>query len=168
MKAKFPRNIANIYVILIGNYLLFWGPIYTLKIYPTLYVSFFSITLKIDMMKINDIYDRVNGYLLQVFNIHWCKKNLQHYMLALPYFNYISIMTFRREIFLTFMVEDGAYITRLMKWLKLDLIAKTKYIFLEGKFRLTKKYFQWNISNIYVSIFGYYLQFWGLMYRYKI
>ena len=64
------------------------------------------------MIKIDDIYARTTGYLIQHIHVHWCMQNSQHSMFAHPDFNNILIDNYNREILLTFMLADGVYITR--------------------------------------------------------
>ena len=61
-------------------------------------------------MKIDDIYVRKTECLPVALRLNWCRKINQHYMLAYPVFNRISIYTYKGEIFLTFMLEDDVYI----------------------------------------------------------
>ena len=56
-----------------------------------LYVKFSDIIFNNNMIKITDIFVGMTESILQQINIHWYKKNNQHYMLAHPDFNNISI-----------------------------------------------------------------------------
>ena len=71
-------------------------------------------------MKITEIYVRINGYLIQEIIIYGYWKSNQQYMLDHLFFNEISIYTYRPEIFLTFMLSDGVYITSTLKQLKAE------------------------------------------------
>ena len=63
------------------------------------------------MIKISDIYVSTPVYLLQQISLYQGRNNSQHYMLARPDFKNISIDTYRREMFPTFMLIAGVYIT---------------------------------------------------------
>ena len=43
------------------------------------------------MIKIDNIYASTTGSLLQMINTHWCRESIQHYLLANPDYNNISI-----------------------------------------------------------------------------
>ena len=78
------RNISNIYVSIFGIFLQFWRLKYKQKTQPTFYISFYNIQFNNNMMKIADIYVSITGYFFLQINIHQCRKNIQHYMLAFP------------------------------------------------------------------------------------
>ena len=63
------------------------------------------------MIKIADIYVSIAWYILHWNNIYQCRKNSQHSMLSHPGLLDISIYTCLQEGLLTFMLEDGGYIT---------------------------------------------------------
>ena len=75
------------------------------------------------MIRIDDIYVSTTASLLWKINIHRCKKNTQHYMLANPYFDKISIDSYKREILPILMLEDGVYITLPLNRLYVEVIA---------------------------------------------
>ena len=64
------------------------------------------------MITIADIYVSISGYIIQEIIIHQCRTNRQHSMLSHPGLLDISIYTCLQEGLLTFMLEDGVYITR--------------------------------------------------------
>ena len=70
----------------------------------------------------SDTYVRITGYIIQQININWCRKSIQHFMLADSDFNNISIDTYKREIFPTFMLADGEYIIRSLNRLYVEVI----------------------------------------------
>ena len=74
-------------------------------------------------MKIADIYVRITGYLIQEIIIHQWRINSQYFMLA-HIFPKIIIYTYKREIFLTFMLADGFYITLPLEWVNVEEISK--------------------------------------------
>ena len=118
-----PSNIVNIYVIIFGKPIHFWHLVYIWLLYPTCYVSFSNIIFKHNMIKIANIYVRTTGYILQMIYICWCMENSQHYMLSNPDFNNIPIDHYKWEIFTTFMLSCGIYVTRSLNWLYVEVIA---------------------------------------------
>ena len=83
-KKYFQINITKIYVSIFVNYLQFWGLRYIWKIWPTLYVRISNIQFKSNIIKIS------YGYFIHQINIHRCRGNSQHSMLARTDFNDIS------------------------------------------------------------------------------
>ena len=106
------------------NYQELWFLIHRFKIYLTLYIRFSTILFNKVMMKISNIYVSITGYLFQYINIYRQSKNSQDFMLAHPVFHKISIDTFKKEIFWTFIFSDGAYTTSLLNSVKMEEISK--------------------------------------------
>ena len=50
------------------------------------------------MIKISNIYVSTTGSLLLMINMFWCRKKIQHSMLANTYYNKISIENYKQEI----------------------------------------------------------------------
>ena len=117
------RNIANICVSIFGKYLQFWCLMYIWMICPKLYIIFYNILFNNNMIKLFDIYVITTGYLLHQINIHHIRKNNQHYMLAYTDLNNISIDNHKQEIFPTFMLADGVYITHSSNQLYVKVIS---------------------------------------------
>ena len=93
-----------------------------------LYVSFpphfgYSQHLMLAGTNVAKIYVSTNVSLLPQINIHRRRKNSQHYMLAHPDLNDISIDTHKQEIFTIFMVEDYVYITCSLDLVKVEVIT---------------------------------------------
>ena len=75
------------------------------------------------MIKIVDVYVRTTVSLLQHIDISWCGKNSQHYITAHTDLNKFLIDNYKREIFLTFMLEYCVYVTCSFNYLYLEVIA---------------------------------------------
>ena len=66
-----------------------------MKYIANIIYNFSNIELNNKMMKIVYIYVRIIGYLLQMINIHWCRKVSAYSMLAQIDLNDISIDTLK-------------------------------------------------------------------------
>ena len=79
-----------------------------LQCHPTFEVNIFhwsySQPLMLAEMNVADIYVRTTRSLLQITYFCWCRENIQHSMLDHPYFNQISMDSYKIEIFMTFML----------------------------------------------------------------
>ena len=89
-------------------------------------------------------------------------------MLGHPDIISISIYAYKWVILLSFMLSCGVYITRPLKWVKVEEKSTFNVSFSQGKHRFSIIKFQGNVANIYVRNFGKCLQYWGLMYIQKI
>ena len=86
-------------------------------IQPTLYVRFTiyiwsNIIFNNTMIQIANIYVSTTVYLLQMIYISKCRDNSQHFSLANPDYNNVSIDNHKQEIFTTFMLAVSVYATR--------------------------------------------------------
>ena len=115
---KIPKHIPKMYVSIFLNCLQIWRLVYRWKIYLTLYIIFSDILFNNNMMKISYIYISIVGYLLQVINIRQCREHISPSMLDHPDFNYIPIDTYVWEMYSTFMLSYGVYITHPLNWVK--------------------------------------------------
>ena len=88
-----------------------------------LYVNFYNILFTNNMIKISNIYVSNTEYLIQQINMFWCRKNRQHYMLAHPDSNNISIDSYEWERLPTTMLADFVYVTRLLNLIYVEVIA---------------------------------------------
>ena len=79
------------------------------------------------MIKIANIYINITGYLLQLIHFHRCRENIQHSMFDHPDFDNIPIGKYKLEIFTTFMLSDGAYITCSFNWVYVEVIANIQF-----------------------------------------
>ena len=69
---------------------------------------------------------RTTGSLLQLVDISWCRRNIQHYMSAHTDFINILMENLKQEILPIFLLAGGVYITLLLNWLYLEVIANIK------------------------------------------
>ena len=71
----------------------------------------------------------ITAYNLQDIHNNCCRKYSYHSMLDLHVFNDISIYTYQGEIFPTFMLADGLYITHALNLVKFEEISKIQCLF---------------------------------------
>ena len=79
-------------------------------------------------------------------------------MLAHPYFNDITIDTYKKNIFLTFMLSYGAYITSWLSWVNVEVKANIHCQLYTRKTPLHKKITN-NSQYVCYYLWGYFYNF---------
>ena len=91
------------------------------------------------MIKISIIYVRTTGSLLKQVDISWCMKNIQLYMLDHLDFKKVFIDIYKRDRFVTFLLEYFEHVACSLNQVHLEGVANIQCYISQRKHSLKKK-----------------------------
>ena len=111
------KNIVNIFVRIFCETLQLWHLIYIQMIYMTWYFHFSNSIFNNNVILIFNVYGSTTWSLFQQMNIFVRINNSQHPMLDHPDFINNAIEKCKKEIFPSYMLEYGVYITHSLNFI---------------------------------------------------